>query len=405
MQNKQLFEMALGEIGPWQIESIEFKEQESGEKELHIRLDFVPGSTFKNQGGEAQKAYDTSWHTWRHLNFFEHRCYLQARVPRIANSDGGYEKAMVPWGRSMGGFTLLFEQYVMGLIDFEMPVKCVGELVKENDQRIWNIFHYYVAKGRKNTIYENIKEVGIDETSTRKGHNYVTVGVDLEKRRVFEVADGKGMDAVARLGDFLEEKGSPKSEISQVSIDMSPAFISGCGTTFPNADITFDHFHVTKEVNKALDELRILERKECQLLKGHKYTLLKNPENLSEKKQAELQNLITLYPKIGEAYRLKELFKEFWNIDTVEMAELFLKDWCEQALKSGIIPYRKTVNTIKAHWSGILNYVKSNISNGILEGINSKIQLAKKRARGYRNMNNFKNMILFICGNLEHSYP
>lgn len=405
MQSKELFEMALGDIQPWRLGSIEFRTGESGQKELHLWLDFPPGSVFKNSAGTLEKAYDTTWHTWRHLNFFEHHCYLHARVPRVSSGSGGHEKATVPWSRSMGGFTLLFEAYVMGLIELEMPVKCVAELVGEYDQRVWNIFHHHVAAARQVADYSGIEQVGIDETSSRKGHDYVTVGVDLEESRVFDVQIGKDSAAVAKLGDFLEQKGSPKTGVSQVCIDMSPAFISGCLTTFPNAAITFDHFHVTKEVNKAMDELRKLERKECQLLKGHKYTLLKNPENLNDKKRTELQNLLKLYPKIGEGYRFKELFKEFWDFKNVEQAGLFLQKWCDDVAKSGIVPFQKTVKTIKAHWSGIINFIQSKISNGILEGINSKIQLAKKRARGYRNKNNFINMILYICGDLKFAYP
>jgi transposase len=305
----------------------------------------------------------------------------------------------------MGGFTLLFEAYVMSLIESEMPVKCVADLVGEGDQRIWNLFKHHVAKARAAADYRDIEQVGIDETSSRKGHDYVTLGVDLETSRVFDVQSGKDSAAVAQLGEFLEEKGSPRTGVSQVCIDMSPAFISGCVNTFPNAAITFDHFHVSKEVNKALDELRKLERKECLLLKGHKYTLLKNPENLSDKKRAELQNLLQLYPKIGQGYRFKELFKEFWDFKDCKQAEVFLQDWCDEVLKSGIAPFQKAVNTIKAHWSGILNFVQSRISNGILEGINAKIQLAKKRARGYRNKENFINMILYCCGKLKFDYP
>ncbi|MDO8366325.1 MAG: transposase [Saprospiraceae bacterium] len=116
----------------------------------------------------------------------------------------------------------------------------------------------------------------------------------------------------------------------------------------PSAAITFDRFHVTKVVNKAMDDLRRIERQECSELKNHKYTLLKNIENLSDKKFDELLELITLYPKLGEGYRLKELLREFWNFKDTKMAEKFLKDWCRQADKSGIFPFQKAANTIRA---------------------------------------------------------
>lgn len=404
MNSKQLFEIALGDIAPWQIVSIDLEVGESGNKELHIRLDFPAGSAFLDDFGVPCKAYDTNNHTWRHLNFFEHYCYLHARVPRIKDSSGSVKTVQVPWARRNTGFTLLFEAFAMSLIELEMPVHSVARLVGEHDQRIWNIFKHHVQKARANTDYTGIQRIGIDETSFRRGHDYVTVGVDLDTARVFDVTEGKDQDSVAVLTAFLEENGSPSDEVEQVSIDMSPAFIGGCNQYLPNAAITFDRFHVTNVVNKAMDDLRRIERQECSELKNHKYTLLKNSENLSDKKFEELLELITLYPKLGEGYRLKELLREFWNFNDTKMAEKFLNDWCKQAEKSGIFPFQKAARTIRAHWSGIINYPKSKITNGILEGINSKIQLAKRRARGYRNKDNFINMILFTCGKLNFKY-
>jgi transposase len=404
MNSKKLFEIALGDIGPWQVVSIDLEVGESGNKELHIRLDFPAGSAFLDDFGVPCKAHDTNNHTWRHLNFFEHHCYLHARVPRIKDSSGSVKTVQAPWARRNTGFTLLFEAFVMNMIELEMPVHSVAHLVGEHDQRIWNIFKHHVQKARANTDYTGIQRIGIDETSFRRGHDYVTVGVDLDTARVFDVTEGKDQDSVAVLTAFLEENGSSSDEVEQVSIDMSPAFISGCNQYLPNAAITFDRFHVTNVVNKAMDDLRRIERQECSELKNHKYTLLKNSENLSDKKFEELLELITLYPKLGEGYRLKELLREFWNFNDTKMAEKFLKDWCKQADKSGIFPFQKAARTIRAHWSGIINYAKSKINNGILEGINSKIQLAKRRARGYRNKDNFINMILFTCGKLNFKY-
>ena len=401
MNSKQLFEIALGDVQPWFIEKIEFIEGEDKVRELHLHLDFPKGSTFKDEDGSDCKAYDTKLHTWRHLNFFEHRCYLHAFVPRIATSKGGIKTVLVPWARRNTGFTLLFEAYAMSLIELEMPVSNVARLVGENDQRIWNIFHYWVGKARASTAYEGITKVGLDETSAKKGHKYVTIGVDLDQRRVFEVVAGKDSKAVGQLGDFLEQNGSPRAGVEHLSIDMSPAFIAGCMGTFENGKITFDRFHVTKVAGGAMDKLRKLERAECELLKGHKYTLLKNPMHLSGKKMDQLFDLLELYPRIGEGYRLKLLLREFWEFDDPKLAEEFLKDWCKQCDESGIFPFQDAARTIRAHWSGILNYTLSRISNGILEGINSKVQLARKRARGFRNTQNFISMILFLCGKLE----
>ncbi len=405
MNSKEIFALALGDLGAWELKKIRFEADEKGTKTLHLELDFPPGSEFLNAGGELCKAHDTSNHTWRHLNFFEHQCYLHARVPRIKNKAGEVKTIIVPWASKNSGFTLLLEAFMMSLIECEMPVSSVAKLIGELDQRVWNVFHRYVRQARKQADYSGITKIGVDETSSKRGHNYVTIGVDLEKRRVFEAVKGKDAATIAALSVFLEDHGSPFDEVAQVSIDMSPAFIAGTNQFWPNADLTFDRFHVNQVVQKALDELRKTERADCKGLKGIKYTLLKNPENLKETAKKNLQSVITLYPKIGEGYRLKELLREFWQFDDSEKAERFLQDWCDQAQNSAIIPFQKAANTLKNHWDGILNYVKSKISNGILEGINSKVQLAKRRARGYRNIDNFISMILFIAGKLDFSIP
>lgn len=404
MDTKILFQLALGDISPWEVRSVEFKVGEDGKKELHLELDFPPGSTFRNKRGESCKAHDTSNHTWRHLNFFEHRCYLHARVPRVKSADGQVETVTAPWASSNNGFTLLFEAFVLALIESEMPVSNVAALVGEYDQRIWGVFHRHVSRARAQTDYSGITEIGIDETSSRKGHNYITLAVDLTQCRVIEVVKGKDEQTVAEIADFLDKNGSPSKAVEHVSIDMSPAFIAGCGKHLPNAAITFDHFHVTKAVSKAMDDLRKAEQQECKELKGQKYNFLRNPETLSERKKAALQQAITLYPKIGEGYRFKELLREFWKFNDAKKAEEFLLDWCKQVDKSGIQPFIKAANTIRAHWSGIVNYARTKITNGILEGINSKIQLAKKRARGYRNIDNFISMALFVSGKMNFNY-
>jgi len=154
-----------------------------------------------------------------------------------------------------------------------------------------------------------------------------------------------------------------------------------------------------------MDSVRRLERKEHNSLKGHKYTFLKNPKKLSCGRKAELEQLIILFPTLGKAYRLKVLFNDLWEMDSRESAAAFLNDWCREVEKEGIEPFKKFVKTLKAHWSGIVNFCETKINNGILEGFNNKIQLAKRRARGYRSTKNFINMIYFLCGKLDIDNP
>ncbi|MBA3987356.1 MAG: ISL3 family transposase [Flavobacteriales bacterium] len=401
MENsEQIFALALGLEKPWSIKELIFNKETL---QLDIHLQFKKGHKFTMSDGQGYTAYDTIDRTWQHLNFFQHKCYLHAKVPRVKQSDGKIQTQSVPWKRKGSGFTLLFEAFSMLLIENEMPVNKAAKIVQVYPNRLWNIFNYWISRAHHKDQIEDLDKVGFDETSVKKGHNYITKMVDLSQRRVLLATEGKGSDCIQKSVDHLVEKKVDLAAVKQVCIDMSPSYISGCGKYLPEADITFDKFHVMKEVNKAMDELRKLERKGNDMLKNHKYTFLKN--KLTPKIKEEKDLLMEMYPKLGEGYRLKELFKDFWDIKEKQEAEGYLAFWCDLVEESGIFPFQKAVKTIKAHWSGIINYIESRINNGILQGLNSKIQLVKKRARGYRNTTNFINMVYFICGKLKFDYP
>ena len=401
MTNSQdIFAIALGLEKPWHIESVSFNEANS---QLDIHLAFTKGHKFKGEDEKLYTAHDTVERSWQHLNFFQHHCYLHAKVPRIKQKDGKTRTVQVPWARPQSGFTLLFEAFSMLLIENEMPINKAAKILGVYPNRLWTIFNYWISRAHNTDKIGSLSQVGFDETSTRKGHHYITTMVDLKQRRVLYACQGKDSSCLKKSVEYLEEKQVDTQQIEQICIDMSPAFISGCNSYLPNADITFDKFHVVKEVNKAMDELRKLERQGNEFLKGHKYMLLKN--KLTPRLQQERDLLLEYYPKLGEGYRLKQLFLEFWELEDKQEAEGYLAFWCDIAEESGIRPFMKVVNTIKAHWTGIINYIQSRINNGILEGLNSKIQLAKKRARGYRNIKNFINMIYFLCGKLKFDYP
>lgn len=404
MNSTHLFKMALGIELPWEVTDIKLESLKSS-KELHINIDFKRGSRFPDETGELCEVHDTVQKTWRHLNFFEHACHLHCRVPRIKTKDGKVKLVEVPWSRSGNGFTLLFEAYVMALIESEMPINKIGQLIKENPHRLWTIFNYWIKRAYDADELRTPKKLGLDETSKKKGHDYITLAVDLDERRVLHITEGKDKNAVKAVKSYLESKGIDVNKVREASMDMSPSFISGVTEYFPNADIHFDRFHVVKLLNEAMDKVRQAERKEHDELKGHKYTFLKNRDNLSDKKQKALNKLITLYPTLGEAYRLKELFNDLWEMDDEEEATHFLVDWCKEVEKSDISPFKQFVKTVKSHWTGIVNFCETEINNGVLEGINSKVQLAKRRARGYRCTENFINMIYFLCGKLKFDYP
>jgi transposase len=393
-------------MSPWYVKNIDLLKAEGKLRgQLDIHIDFKTGSKFKDEQGNECRVYDTEQRSWQHLNFFEHNCYIHARVPRIKQTDGKVKTVVVPWARPGSGFTLLFEAFAMLLIEYEMPVNKVASTLRVVAHRLWRVFSFWVQDGVQKDSLEEVRQVGIDETSAKKGHDYVTVCADLEKRRVIYVGEGRESKVVADLATTITTKKGDAKAVSHVAIDMSPAYISGVTEHLPNAKIVFDKFHITALLGKAMDELRKGERNEFDMLKGHKYTLLYRYENLTAGKQDELDYLLMAFPRLGEGYRLKELFGIFWELNDTEDALGFLTYWCDMVMETDIQPFKQFVKTIKAHWSGIINYVKAKINSGVMEGINNKIQLAKRRARGYRNTENFKNMIYFIAGKLKFNYP
>ena len=395
--------MALGLQSPWTVESIEFRESLEG-KELHITIGYTSG-VFVDDTGKSI-VHDRVSRKWRHLNFFEHECYIHCDVPRTKDSEGKKPKRVeVPWARSGSGFTLLFEAYSLCLVEQEMPVNKVGKVMKEYPNRIWTIFNYWISIAYNEADHSGINSLGIDETSSKKGHDYLTVAMDMDNSNVVHVTPGKGAETITAIAEYLESKGTSQEDIEQVCIDLSPSFISGVTNEFQNAEITYDRYHVKALLNKAMDQVRKNEYRIHKELKGHKYLFLKANKNLSNKQRTERNELLELLPTIGEAYRLKLLFDDFWTMDNEQDSEGFLAYWCDLVTESKIYPLMKFAKTVRVHWKGIVNYLSKPITNGILEGTNSKIQLAKRRARGYRNKTNFINMIYFLCGKLKFNYP
>lgn len=406
MNSSAIFELALGLSSPWRISDITLATPEGGQRgQLDIHIDFSVGAKFGGAGGSMCGVHDTEVRKWQHLNFFEHNCFIHARVPRIRQADGSVTTVVVPWARPGSGFTLLFEAFSMLLIEYEMPVSRVASALRVVPNRLWRVFNYWVADGVCKDSLATVTQVGIDETSSKKGHNYVTICADLEERRVIYAAEGRGAATVGGLAEALGQKGGSASAVSHVAIDMSPAFISGVGEHLPEAKIVFDKFHIAALLGKAMDELRKGERRQWELLKGHKYTVLYRYDSLRPAQREELDYMLMAYPRLGEGYRLKELFGQFWDIRDEAEALAFLTYWCDVVGETDIMPFKAFVRTLKAHWTGVINYVKARINSGVMEGINSKIQLAKRRARGYRNMGNFINMIYFIAGKIKFNYP
>lgn len=399
MNENELFQTALGLMPPWQVERCAF-DQAAGRLDIH--LDFPRGSVFACPGcGVCCKAYDTTELSWRHLNFFQHQTYLHARTPRVDCSQCGVHRVAVPWARPGSGFTLLFEALVLMMVK-AMPVAAVARIVSEHDTLIWRTVSHYVDEARAKANYSDVIHVGMDETASRRGQTYVSLFVDLQERRVLFATPGKDSSTVAAFAADLTAHGGNPAAVTEVSADLSKAFAKGIAENLPHAKVTFDKFHVVCLVNDAVDQVRRLEQKESPELAKSRYVWLKNPENLTagQWETFETLDIVNSHLKTARAYQIRLTFQDLFNQPAAQ-AKAFLDKWYFWATHSRLAPIIKVAKTIRKHQDGILRWFTSKINNGILEGINSLVQAAKAKARGYRSDRNLITIIYLISGKLH----
>jgi transposase len=399
MRDTNLLQLALGLTPPWAVTRGDFDREA---RRLDIHLDFPRGSRFRcpECGAADCPAYDTEQMQWRHLNFFQHQAWLHARVPRVRCPNCGIKKIVVPWARPGSGFTLLFEALAMAMIP-AMPVNAAARLVGEHDTRLWRVVHHYVEEALENTNAADVTRVAIDETAARRGHDYITLFVDIDEARVVFATEGKDAATVAAFTADLTAHGGDPDQVSEVCIDMSPAFIKGVAESLPNAEVTFDKFHAVKIINEAVDEVRRAEQKAQSILKGTRYIWLRNPDNLSDRQRATLDALPTRTLKTARAYQIRLAFQDLYAEDSPDSAAVYLKKWYFWATHSRLEPVIAAARTVKRHWDGILRWFHSKIANGLIEGINSLLQAAKAKARGYRSTRNLKAMVYLLAGKLD----
>ena len=402
MKDVQVFEIALGLKKPWYIESIEL---DADRNRLDIRVDFTKGAKFScpSCGTENRCVHDTAERTWRHLDFFQFETYVTARVPRVKCGTCGVHQVCVPWAREGSGFTLLFERRIIDLAPV-MPIKTLGQKLGVTDTRVWRLVEHHLSRALEKLDLSRVTRVGFDETSSRRGHDYVSIFVDLDTRRVIFVTDGKDSSVVARFRAFLTEHGGRAENIRQLCCDMSPAFIKGAGENFPMAELTFDKFHVIKVVNEAVDRTRREERKTSVLLSHTRYLWLKSPEKLTAEQRVRLEELSfkKCNRKTARAYHLKLIFQDIFSRGRpISEGAALLKRWYFWARHSRLEAMKEAAKTIKAHWNGILQWFTSQVNNAVLEGTNSLVQAVKAKARGYRNKQTFIDMIYLVAGHLN----
>jgi len=396
-----LFTLALGLAAPWEVVSVEF---DPAKGRIDFELAFRRGSKFpcSDCGAEDQPVHDTLHRSWRHLNFFQYEAYLHANVPRTKCHCGKVHQVAVPWARPNSGFTLLFEALGLTLCKV-LPVNTSAKHLGVGDDALWTILHRYVEQARALEDYSQVKRVGFDETASRRGHNYVTFAHDMDARRLLFGVEGRDQTTVQAFADDLTAHGGDPKAITDASIDMSKAYIAGVEKHLPNAEVTFDKFHIIQLANEALEEVRREEVRHQPLLKGSRWIWLKD-ESKWTKTQAELyQSLSSARLQTTRAWRLKESLRElFQTARNATEAGTLLKAWHSWARRSRLEPFKRLANTLKAHLPGILRGFDSKLSNGYVEGFNSLVQAAKAKARGYRRPENLVVIAYLLGAKLSH---
>lgn len=402
MEPTSLFTAALGLQPPWQVTDVRF-DQEAGRIDFDVA--YGKGSRFTCPACEAegQPVHDSRVRSWRHLNFFQYEAYIHASVPRVRCSGcGKTTQVPVPWARPQSGFTQLMEALVVTLCG-AMPVNTVAKLLNVSDDRLWSILHHYVDEARAKEDHSEVTRVGIDETASRRGQNYITLFHDLDGKRLLFACDGRTQLTVKSfVEDLAKHQGDPDT-IAEVCIDMSKAYIAGVANYLPKAAVTFDPFHVIKLANEAVDTVRREEAKTEPELRGTRWVWLKDASNWTRRQLTDFHWLSRSRLQTANAWRLKEALRDIYSsaIDSAH-AESLLNAWYRWARRSRLEPFKALALTLKNHWAGILAGFDSRITNGRVEGINSLIQAAKARARGYRTTRSLIAIAYLVAGNLRH---
>ena len=399
---EKVFETALGIGTPWRVNGVNF---DAAARTLTINIDFVAGSRFACPGVDGvHPVHDTVIKRYRHLNFFQHECFLEVRTPRVKLPDGRVALVEPAWAGKLSGFTLLFEALVLMLCQ-QMTFAATARLVGESWHRVAAICERYVELACVQADFSQVRTLAIDETSRARGHDYLTLAADAARRAVIFATEGREAEAIERLAAELRAHGGKPEAIESVSIDMSPAYIKGVTEHLPNAKITFDKFHVIAHASTAIDKTRRIEQKTDPALKGLRWKLLKDRERLSNESRADLDALLTKITtkRTARAWLYREQLREILQRKQVNIVRALLAQWCTNVMRSKVMPMKEVAQLIRNHLEGIVAWAQTRQTNGFLEALNGLFQAAKRKARGYRRLSTIRTVIFLLAGKLDFS--
>jgi transposase len=407
--------LALGE--GWRIKQVDYVENES---KVLIQVEETAALWKAEKCLQCQRAtvrgYDHApARRWRHLNVCQLQSEIVCALPRGECTEcRKVYTVRAPWEGRSRGLTQEFEAFALTLMR-EMPVSKAGEILGETDQKLWRALFAHVEAAWSELSWEEVIWVGADEMNRKKGHNYLTVFVDLAAKRVLLAVEGKDASVWERFVEELgRHNGHPKA-IRQVAIDMSPAYIKGVKDQLANAAIVFDPFHVVSQVSAAVEEVR---RKEARTdavareqLEKTCWLWRKNPEGWTEKESRRWEQLKDKPLVTGLAYSMRLALQRAYASASAAVARSRFAEWCAwvraeaEAMASGLLePMRRAAEMVERHLEGILGHWTRELTTAFLEGLNSLFSATKRKARGYRSTEYQTAMLYFVAGKLEIPY-
>ena len=402
--------MMAGSLGlkePWYIIGAEFSEEELS---LHIHVGVRKNAVIAcpTCGASTKRnGYEPKERVWRHGDCMFYPCYVHCRRPKVLCLKCGSKQINAPFERRNSRFTLLFEGYAM-LILADMPVSKTAALLRCDEKALVKIMRYWVNKAVDSMDLHDVAMLAIDETSFKRGHRYVTLIIDAARRRVLDVEEGRDAEAIKQFADKLSQKGGDPQKITVVTSDMSKSFLPAIAKNFPNAENIIDKFHVKKVLIDALEDVRKAEQKSVSdkrsLFRGRRLFMI--PEaKLSAEQAVKIGEMSKRYPQTGRAYRIVAGLDDFYSCRTVDEAQTAFKSLYSWMRRCRLQPMKDAAETLMRHRDKIIAYFKNRVTNAVCEGINSIIQAAKRKARGFQTFEGYSTMIYLVAGKLELAVP
>lgn len=407
MQDTKLFETILGVQPPWRIARVELL---PSEERVDLWATHVAGERWPcPECATLLTLYDhAEERVWRHLDTCQYQTLLHARVPRVQCPQHGVRQVRVPWAEPRSRFTALMERLIIDVILQCSTVTGACEILRLTWDEAWGVMTRAVARGQARKRRRAIPYLGVDEKAFRKSRRFHTIVCDLDTSTVEYVAEGHDAATLAAFYDSLTP--AQRTAIRAVAMDMWDPYIKATRDRLGDDHIVFDRFHAMGQVTTAVDRVRkqehraLLDETGDSPLKRSKYLWLYSAENLPEDRRADFAILRQQHLKVARAWAIKEQLRGLWDYRQLAAARRFFQRWYHWARCSRLPPMAQAAQTLHRYADGVLRYVQHPITNGVAEGLNSKIMSIKRKACGFRNADHFTTAIYFHCGGLE-LYP